>query len=217
MKCHFSSSGGGAVVVQEPLPYAKDALTPFISAKTMELHYGKHYAGYVDKANALIGGGRYVGKTAEDVIRTTYGDASREAIFNNTAQAWNHAFFFKCMKPEGGGEPEGALAEMMDSAFGSFSEFKKLFLTAAKDRFGSGWAWLVLDNGKLAVITGANADTPIAHGLIPLFTVDVWEHAYYLDYQNRRVDFVKSVLDNLANWDFVADQLEKAQPSKEQV
>ncbi len=121
---------------------------------------------------------------------------------------------FKCLKPEGGGAPEGLLAEMIDAAFGSFVEFKALFVTAAKDQFGSGWVWLVLDEGKLAVVTSANADTPLAHGLIPLFTVDVWEHAYYLDYQNRRADFVESVLDNLANWDFVAAQLEKALPPK---
>ncbi len=213
----LAQCGGGdtTIVVREPLPYAKDALAPFISADTMDLHYGKHYAGYVDKANALIKSGRYAGKTTEAVIRSAAGDAAQASVFNNTAQAWNHAFFFKCLKPGGGGEPEGVLAEMMESAFGGFANFKEVFLTAAKDQFGSGWAWLVLDNGTLAVVTGANADTPIAHGLTPLFTVDVWEHAYYLDYQNRRVDFVKAVLDNLANWDFVAAQLEKALPAKE--
>lgn len=211
------SGGGSAIFVMEPLPYSQDALAPTISADTMGFHYDKHYAGYVEKASDLTKSGSYAGKSAEAVIQMTAGDASKAAVFNNAAQAWNHAFFFQCLKPNGGGAPGGLLAEMINAAFGSFANFKKDFLTAAKDQFGSGWVWLVLDGGKLAVVTGANADTPLAHGLTPLFTVDVWEHAYYLDYQNRRMDFVKSVLDNLANWDFVADQLEKAQPSKEQV
>ena len=207
-------AGGGAVVVHEPLPYAQDALAPVIGAETMALHHDKHYAGYVDKANALIKGGRYAGKTLEGVIREAANDPAQAAVFNNAAQAWNHAFFFKCMQPEGGGEPEGALAEMIESAFGTFAEFKRLFLTAAKEQFGSGWVWLVLDDGKLAVISSANADTPIAHGMTPLFCVDVWEHAYYLDYQNRRAAFVEAVLDKLANWDFAAAQLEKTLPAK---
>ena len=209
-----SGGDGSAIFVMEPLPYSQDALAPTISADTMGFHYDKHYAGYVKKANALTKGMGFSGKTAEAVIQATAGDASKAAVFNNAAQAWNHAYFFKCLKPGGGGAPEGLLAEMIDSAFGGLVEFKALFITAAKDQFGSGWVWLVLDEGKLAVVTSANADTPLAHGLIPLFTVDVWEHAYYLDYQNRRVDFVQSVLDNLANWDYVAAQLEKAQPSE---
>ena len=201
-----------AIFVKEPLPYNQDALAPTISADTMGFHYDKHYAGYVNKANELTKG--MGGKTAEAVIQTTADDASKAAIFNNAAQAWNHAYFFKCLKPEGGGTPEGRLVEMIDASFGSFAEFKAIFLSAAKDQFGSGWVWLVLDEGKLAVIACANADTPLAHGLIPLFTVDVWEHAYYLDYQNRRADFVEGVLNNIANWDFVAEQLEKALPPK---
>jgi superoxide dismutase, Fe-Mn family len=209
-------TGGGdsAIFVQAPLPYSQDALAPFISADTMGFHYDKHYAGYVKKANTLTGGIGYAGKTAEDVIRMTAGDASKAAIFNNAAQAWNHAYFFKCMKPGGGGAPEGLLAEMIDASFGSFVDFKELFITAAKDQFGSGWVWLVLEDDRLAVVAGANADTPLAHDLKPLFTVDVWEHAYYLDYQNRRVEFVKTVLDNLANWEFVAAQLEKTRPAE---
>jgi len=213
MQC--GSGSDGAVFVVEPLPYAQEALEPYISADTLGFHYGKHYAGYVKKANALIRGKGYSGKTAEEVVRMAAGDPDQAAVFNNAAQAWNHAFFFKCLKPQGGGEPEGVLAEMIASDFGSVVAFKKLFLTAARDQFGSGWVWLVLEEGKLAVLTGANADTPLAHGLTPLFTVDVWEHAYYLDYQNRRLDFVKAVLDNLANWDFVAAQLEKALPAKD--
>lgn len=209
------NGGDSAIFVKEPLPYSQDALAPAIGADTMGFHYDKHYAGYVKKANALTRGKGYAGKTAEDVIRMTAGDGSKAAVFNNAAQAWNHAFFFKCLKPGGGGVPEGLLAEMIDEAFGSFVDFEEVFLTAAADQFGSGWVWLVLDEGRLAVVTGGNADTPLAHGLTPLFTVDVWEHAYYLDYQNRRVDFVRSVLDNLANWAFVADQLEKALPAAE--
>ena len=213
MQC--GSGKDAAVFVLEPLPYAQEALEPYISADTLEFHYGKHYAGYVKKANGLVRGKGYSGKSAEEVVRMAAGDPDEAALFNNAAQAWNHAFFFKCLKPEGGDEPEGLLSEMMRSDFGSLADFKKLFLTAARDQFGSGWVWLVLDEGRLAVVTGANADTPLAHGLVPLFTVDVWEHAYYLDYQNRRLDFVKAVLENLANWDFVAAQLEKALPGEE--
>ena len=209
-----SGGGGSPIFVMEPLPYSLDALAPTISADTMGFHYDKHYTGYVKKANELTQGMGFAGKSAEAVIQATAGDASKAAVFNNVAQAWNHAYFFKCLKPDGGGVPEGLLAEMIDDAFGGFVDFKARFITAAKDQFGSGWVWLVLDEGKLAVVTSANADTPLAHGLIPLFTVDLWEHAYYLDYQNRRVDFVTSVLDNLANWDFVAAQLEKTLPPK---
>jgi superoxide dismutase, Fe-Mn family len=208
-----SKHGQAAIFVQEPLPYAQDALAPVISAKTMSFHYGKHYAGYVKKANALTQGPAYEGKTAVDVIRETAGDAAKAAVFNNAAQAWNHAFYFKCMKPQGGGVPQGRLAKMIDAAFGSFSNFKDVFVSAAKDQFGSGWVWLVLDGNKLAVIATSNADTPLAHGLTPLFTVDVWEHAYYLDYQNRRADYVRQVLDKLANWQFVSEQLTKAEPA----
>jgi Fe-Mn family superoxide dismutase len=209
------SKGGSAVFVKEPLPYAKDALAPTISAETMGFHYDKHYAGYVKKANRMILKGSFGGKSPVEIIQSTVGDPSQAAIFNNAAQAWNHAFFFKCLKPGGGGEPEGVLAEMIAAEFGSFANFKKVFLTAAGDRFGSGWVWLVLEEGELAVVTSANADTPLAHDLVPLFTVDLWEHAYYLDYQNRRLDFVTAVLENLANWDFVAAQLELALPAKE--
>jgi superoxide dismutase, Fe-Mn family len=203
--------GGSAIFSQEALPYAQDALAPVISAETMGFHYDKHYASYVKKANALTGGAAFAGKTPEAVIEMTAGDSSRTAIFNNAAQAWNHAFFFKCLKPEGGGAPQGRLAEMIDAAFGSFDDFKTVFLTAAQDQFGSGWVWLVLDGDALAVVATANSDTPLAHGMTPLFTVDVWEHAYYLDYQNRRTDFVQGVVDKLANWEFVAEQLGNAQ------
>lgn len=210
-----SKGSPSAIFEKEPLPYSSDALAPIISADTMGFHYDKHYAGYVQRANKLTTGAEYAGKTAEAVIRMTAGDDAKAAVFNNAAQAWNHAFFFKCLKPEGGGAPEGRVAEMIDDAFGSYAEFKAVFLAAAKGQFGSGWVWLVMEEGTLVVVASANADTPLAHGLTPLFTVDVWEHAYYLDYQNRRVDFVEGVLDSLANWDFVAAQLESVQPAAE--
>ncbi|MGA6926559.1 MAG: superoxide dismutase, partial [Desulfosarcina sp.] len=205
-------SGGGhpAVFVKEPLPYGQDALAPTISAETMGFHYDKHYAGYVEKTNRLIEGTKFAGKSAETVIKMTAGDDSQSDAFNNAAQAWNHAFFFKGLTPDGGGEPREMLAEMIAESFGSFADFKKAFLAAAGDRFGSGWVWLVLDQGRLAVVASANADTPLAHDQTPLFSVDVWEHAYYLDYQNRRTDFVTRVLDELADWDVVAERLAQA-------
>ncbi|MGA6926893.1 MAG: superoxide dismutase, partial [Desulfosarcina sp.] len=171
-------------------------------------------AGYVEKANRLIEGTKFAGKSAETVIKMTAGDDSQRDVFNNAAQAWNHAFFFNGLTPDGGGEPRGMLAEMITESFGGFADFKKAFLAAAGDRFGSGWVWLVLDQGRLAVVASANADTPLAHDQTPLFSVDVWEHAYYLDYQNRRTDFVTSVLDELADWDVVAERLAQAQPPK---
>jgi superoxide dismutase, Fe-Mn family len=204
--------GGSAIFEKEALPYGQDALAPIISAQTMGFHYDKHYAGYVKKANDLTRSAGFAGKTPEEVIQMTADDPSKAAIFNNAAQAWNHAFFFKCLKPEGGGAPQGRLAEMIDASFGGVADFKTVFLSAAKDQFGSGWVWLVLEKDKLSVVASANADTPLAHGLTPLFTVDVWEHAYYLDYQNRRTDYVQGVLDKLADWEFVAGQLERAQP-----
>ena len=194
-------------ITQEKLPYGDDALEPHISAKTIGFHYGKHHATYVAKANDLLKGSDLEGKSAEEIIKATAGKSEKAAIFNNVAQAWNHAFFWKCLKPGGGGEPTGKLADMIKESFGSFDEFKKEFSAAAAGQFGSGWAWLVHDGGKLKVMKTANADTPLAHGITALFTVDVWEHAYYLDYQNKRPDFVQTVLDKLANWDFAASQL----------
>jgi Fe-Mn family superoxide dismutase len=193
-------------IALEPLPYKMDALKPYISVQTMRVHYGKHYAGYVDKANQFLKGGDFEGKTADEIIVLTAGKKKYTAIFNNVAQAWNHAFFWKCLKPDGG--TVGAeLADRITASFGSIDTFKQEFLKAANSRFGSGWTWLVLDGEKLRIVTTANADTPIAHGLKPVFTVDVWEHAYYLDYQNRRADFVENVLNHLADWDFVASRV----------
>ena len=195
--------------IQDPLPYPEDALEPYISAKTMSLHYGKHHAGYVAAANRLIKDSDFQGKTPVEIIKLTAGKKEYSKIFNNVAQAWNHDFFWKCMKPGGGGMPKGKLAKKIQDSFGSFDAFKKEFITAAKSQFGSGWVWLVPDNDRLKVVTTSNANTPLAQGLKPLFTVDIWEHAYYLDYQNRRTEFVEVVLNNLADWDSVASRMEK--------
>ena len=187
------------------LPYAKDALEPHMSAETFEYHYGKHHAGYVNKLNAGVEGTDWAGKRLEDIIKGAEG-----GLFNNAAQVWNHTFFWNCMKPNGGGEPTGDLADAINRDFGSFADFKAAFAKTAGGQFGSGWGWLVLNNGKLEVMSTANADTPMKHGLTALFTVDVWEHAYYVDYRNARPKFIETVIDSLANWDFVAENLKNA-------
>jgi Fe-Mn family superoxide dismutase len=185
------------------LPYSKDALDPYISAKTFEFHHGKHHKAYVDNGNKLIAGTEFENLDPEAIIKKVVGDASKAGIFNNVAQAWNHSFFWKCMKPSGGGRPSGPVAQKIDADFGSYEKFSEELKNAGITQFGSGWAWLVLKNGKLEVMKTANADTPVAHGIKPLLTVDVWEHAYYLDYQNRRPDFLQAFIDHLINWDFV--------------
>jgi Fe-Mn family superoxide dismutase len=195
---------------QPALPYAKDALAPHISANTLEFHYGKHHAAYVNKYNDLIAGTEYASKSIEEAIKATAGDPSKAGIFNNAAQAWNHSFYWNCMKPGGGGAPTGALADKINADFGSFDKFKEEFKTAGGTQFGSGWAWLVLDNGTLKVTKTPNAENPMTQGQIPLLTMDVWEHAYYLDYQNSRPNYMTTFLDSLVNWDFVAENLAKA-------
>lgn len=185
------------------LPYEKNALEPHISANTLEFHYGKHHNAYVVNTNKLIEGTDLANKDLEEIIKKTSGDASKAGIFNNAAQVWNHSFYWKCMKPGGGGKPTGAIAKKIDAAFGSYEKFVEEFKNAGATQFGSGWAWLVLKDNKLQVMKTANADTPIAHGIKPLLTVDVWEHAYYLDYQNRRPDYLSTFVDKLINWDFV--------------
>ncbi len=184
------------------LPYAMNALEPYISERTMEFHYGKHHKAYVDNLNKLIAGTHFEQMSLEEIIRKTAGKTEYAGIFNNAAQAWNHAFFWTCMQPGGGGEPAGEMKKKIERSFGGYDKFREEFAAAATTQFGSGWAWLAEDeeSGKLKVIKTANADTPIAHGLKPLLTVDVWEHAYYLDYQNRRPDFVNAFLDHLAKW-----------------
>jgi Fe-Mn family superoxide dismutase len=192
-----------------PLPYPNDALEPFMSAKTLDFHHGKHHKAYVETLNKLVEGTPDAEMSLEELIVATHHDDAKTAIFNNAAQAWNHTFFWNSLKT-GGGEPGGALKKAIDHDFGGVEKFAEAFKEAATTQFGSGWAWLVFDAGKLKVIKTSNAVNPIAGGQSALLTCDVWEHAYYLDYQNRRPDFVEAFLDHLVNWDFVAENLEKA-------
>jgi len=192
------------------LPYAKNALAPYISEQTLEFHYGKHHAGYVNNLNKLVENTELADASLEEVVKAVAGDASKAGIFNNAAQVWNHTFYWNSMKPNGGGAPTGALAAKIDNDFGSYEQFKETFKTAGVGQFGSGWAWLVLDGTTLKVTKTANADLPIVHGQVPLLTMDVWEHAYYLDYQNRRPDYAQAWLDNLVNWDFASENFAKA-------
>jgi Fe-Mn family superoxide dismutase len=189
------------------LPYAKNALEPHISAKTLEFHHGKHHKAYVDNANKLLSGTGLEKEDPEKILKEVAGDASRIGIFNNVAQAWNHAFFWNCLKAGGGGRPTGKVAKQIDADFGSYEKFTEDLKNGGVTQFGSGWVWLVLKSGRLEVMKTANADTPVAHGIKPLLTIDVWEHAYYLDYQNRRPDFLQAVIDNLINWEFVNSRL----------
>ncbi|MBE9178931.1 superoxide dismutase [Oculatella sp. LEGE 06141] len=192
------------------LPYDYDALAPYISADTLKFHHDKHHAAYVNKFNELVQGTDLADLSIEEVIKATYNDSAKSGIFNNAAQAWNHTFYWNSMKPSGGGTPTGALADKMNADFGSFDKFKEEFKTAGTTQFGSGWAWLVLDNGTLKVTKTPNAVNPLAQGQTPLLTMDVWEHAYYLDYQNRRPDYEQAFLDSVVNWDFVSQQLAHA-------
>jgi Fe-Mn family superoxide dismutase len=191
------------------LPYADDALEPVYSARTVSFHHGKHHKAYVDNLNKLIAGTEWENKTLEEIIRASAGDPARSGIFNNSAQVWNHTFFWHCMKPGGGGKPHGQIASMLEAAFGNYETFAEQFKANAVGRFGSGWGWLVLDGEVLKLVSTPNAETPMTKGQKALLTVDVWEHAYYLDYQNRRPDFIQAFLDHLVNWDFVAENLAK--------
>ncbi|MBV9015915.1 MAG: superoxide dismutase, partial [Alphaproteobacteria bacterium] len=184
-----------------PLPYPKNALEPYTSAKTLEFHYGKHHQTYVTTLNKLVEGSPFERQSLEDIIKATYQDESKIKVFNNAAQVWNHNFFWNCMRPKGGGAPTGDVAKAIERDFGDVHKFEEEFKTAAVDQFGSGWAWLVADKGKLMVTHTANGVDPVARGRTALLTCDVWEHAYYLDYQNRRPDFVQAFLDHLVNWD----------------
>jgi Fe-Mn family superoxide dismutase len=185
------------------LPFAKDGLEPHISARTLEFHHGKHHNAYVENTNKLIKGTVLENEELETIIRKTARDSGKTGIFNNAAQVWNHSFYWQCMKPKGGGAPVGPIAERINADFGNFGAFAEAFKTAGATQFGSGWAWLVVENGKLQVMKTGNADTPVARGLKALLTVDVWEHAYYLDYQNKRPDYLTTFVDHLINWDFV--------------
>ena len=190
-----------------PLPFDAKALEPHMSANTLSFHHGKHHAAYVTNYNNLVKDTPYGDKPLEKVIKDVAGDAAKQGIFNNGAQVWNHTFFWNCLKPQGGGRPTGDLAKKIDADLGGYEKFAEAFKNAAVTQFGSGWAWLVLDGGKLTISKTANADNPMTRNQKPLLTCDVWEHAYYLDYQNRRPDFVQTFLDHLVNWDFVAKNL----------
>lgn len=188
------------------LPFAKDALAPHMSAETFDFHHGKHHNAYVGKANELIQGTGLENLSLEEIVKEAKAK-NMGPLFNNVGQHYNHSFFWQCMTPNGGGAPTGALAEKIDASFGSFNVFKDEFVNGGMGQFGSGWVWLVDNNGTLEIAKTANAESPLTEGKTPLLVCDVWEHAYYLDFQNRRPDFLKSFLDNLVNWDFVASNL----------
>ena len=187
------------------LPYEKNALEPHLSAETIEYHYGKHHTAYVNNLNKMLEGKPEASKSLEEVILS-----SEAGVFNNAAQIWNHTFYWNSIKPNGGGEPTGDLLAAIKRDFGSVEEFKTQFSTAAATQFGSGWAWLVLDKGKLAVTKTANADLPLKHGQTALLTMDVWEHAYYIDFRNARPKYIETFLNSLVNWDFALQNLKKA-------
>jgi len=189
------------------LPYDKDALSPFISANTLDFHHGKHHKAYVDNLNKLIEGTDLDKLSLPEIIKISSKDAAKIGIFNNAAQAWNHAFYWHCLKAGGGGKPGGEIAKMIDAAWGSYEKFAEELKNAGATQFGSGWAWLILEGKDLKIVKTANADTPLAHDQKPLLRIDVWEHAYYLDYQNRRPDYLAAVIQNLINWDFVTANL----------
>ena len=195
----------------EPLPYAEDALAPVVPARTLSFHYGKHHAGYVAALNKLIAGTPFAALPLADIVRRAAAEQATP-VFNNAAQAWNHAFYWRSLAPIGtGGAPEGAFGAAVARDFGSYENLKAALAEAAVKRFGSGWAWLVAKDGRLSVVSTPNAETPLTQpGVTPLLTVDVWEHAYYLDWQNRRADHVAAVLDKLANWRFAAENLAAA-------
>jgi len=184
------------------LPYADNALDPVISANTIGFHYGKHHKTYVDNLNKFVVGTEFADLSLEEIIKRTAGKADKAAIFNNAAQIWNHTFYWNSLKPNGGGQPPATLKQKIEASFTSIDECKKELAAAALAQFGSGWAWLVADGSKLKIVKTGNAEVPFTSGLKPLLTIDVWEHAYYLDYQNRRADYVNAILDKLINWEF---------------
>ncbi len=192
----------------KPLPYPKDSLDPMMSARTLEHHHDKHHAAYVTKLNDFVKGTKFESSDLETIIRATANATGTEKkIFNNAAQVWNHDFYWESLAPNGGGTPPDPVLKRLDATFGSFDTFRDKFVEAAVNQFGSGWAWLVLKNGKLEITTTHDADNPLTHGETPLWTCDVWEHAYYLDYQHERARFVKTVIEKLANWQFVGKKL----------
>ena len=197
-----------------PLPYALDALEPVISGRTLRFHHDRHHRTYVETLSKLIVGTEFADLSLDQVVTATAGRPDLMSIFNNAAQAWNHGFYWNCLKPKGGGEPTLTLRKKMEATFGGVEACKKELANSAMTQFGSGWAWLVLEGNVLKVTKTGNANDPLAQGQTPLLTIDVWEHAYYLDYQNKRADHVNAVIDKLINWEFAAENLEKAMSSK---
>jgi len=193
-----------------PLPYALDALEPYLSRRTLSVHHGNHHAAYVAKTAALVKGTPLETAPLEDIVRAAAGSEQNCALFNAAAQAWNHEFFWHSMRPGGGKDATGAVAQLIEESFGSQQAFRQQFVAAAGDHFGSGWVWLVLEAGRLRIMTTANAETPLTTAAYPLLTLDVWEHAYYLDYQHRRLDYIAAFLGNLINWDFANERLATA-------
>ena len=189
------------------LPYANDALAPYMSAETLDFHHGKHHQTYVTNLNNLLKDNELQGASLEDIVVKSSKDASMAGIFNNAGQHWNHVLFWQCMKPNGGGSIPSELEARLNSDFGSVDQFKEAFIQAGTTQFGSGWAWLAIDNGKLVVTKSANASNPLVDGMKPILGCDVWEHSYYIDYRNKRPDYLKAFLDSLVNWEFVASQL----------
>jgi len=190
-----------------PLPFAEDALAPVISANTLSFHYGKHHKAYVDNLNKLVAGTEYEGMSLEQIVQATAGKSDKAGIFNNAAQVWNHTFYWNCLRGNGGGTPTGDIGRRVEAAFNGFDNFKKELANAAVTQFGSGWAWLVAEGDSLKIVKTPNAETPFVKGQRPLLTIDVWEHAYYLDFQNKRPDYVTTFLDKLLNWNFAAENL----------
>ncbi len=193
------------------LPYAENALDPYVSSKTLSFHHGKHHRAYIEATNRAVSGTQLAELTLEELIRTVAQNPDDSAIFNVAAQAWNHAFYWRSLRPKGGGAPSGEVLERIERSFGDFDRFKTSLAAAAAGRFGSGWAWIVADGRGIAVETTHDADTPIARGRVPLATIDVWEHAYYLDYQNRRPAYVSAVIEHLLDWSFVGENLSRAE------
>ncbi len=191
------------------LPYDYEALAPYMSAKTLHLHHDKHHQAYVTNLNNLIEGSEFADRSLEEIVGASYGDSAKQGIFNNAGQHWNHNLFWRIMKKGGGGNPGGELAKRIDDAFGSFDAFKEQFKQAAVGQFGSGWAWLAMDGDQLKVMKTPNGENPLVHGMRPIMGLDVWEHSYYVDYENRRPEYVAAFLNNLVNWDEVEAELHK--------
>ena len=208
--CSRQSETTKSLLGLPPLLYHNDALEPYISARTIEFHYGKHHQAYAANTRKLIAGTKLEKLPLKDIVQKSYGIKELVPTYNNAAQLFNHDFYWESMKPNGGGKPQGKILQAIAQSFGSFDAFVKIFSESAAAQFGSGWAWLVKDGNQLKVISTGNADTPITMGSTPLLTIDVWEHAYYLDYQNRRVDYIKAFMDHLVNWEFAGKNLELA-------